>query len=229
VRREPRGIKAERPYSYGDLEAVALQFRQTIGLSPHERIDALKLFDQVQDLKILVGVKQFGLGCRVGHLADGLEAQAQFLPDRREFEVVLTEETYRWLEEGNPRGSWSFIHEVDHIQLHSSLLRSLASLSPISREALFRGRPKNHRFCEDTEWQADALTGAVIMPALGIHRIETASESDGPWLIQKIAVAFGASPQAAAHRLDTYRNHSTQLLRKTPSDEIDWARTKEVQ
>jgi hypothetical protein len=218
VRREPRGIKAERRYSYEDLEAVALRFRHRIGLTPYQRIDSLSLFDRIQDLKIRIGSQHFGLGCRVGHLVDGLEAQAQFLPDRQEFEVVLTEKTYSWLEAGNPRGAWSFVHEVDHILLHSALLRSLASLSPHSREALFRGTPKKHTFCEDTEWQADALTGAVIMPALGIHQIESASKSGDSWLVQKIAAAFGASPEAAAHRLNTYRNHSAQLLRQRPQE-----------
>jgi len=208
----PRGIKAERPYSYADLEQVGLQFREQIGLSARQKVDALGLYDTIQDYPVVVAGRSYQLGCRVGKLDDGLEAQAQFLPDRQEYEVVLTEETYKWLETGNPRGTWGFIHEVDHIVLHPNLLQSLAGLSPISRAALYRGGPKTHRFCEDTEWQADALTGAVIMPAEGIRIIESDSRRGDSLLVQEIARAFGASPEAASHRLDTYRRQRTNLL-----------------
>jgi hypothetical protein len=215
VTKTPRGIKAERPYSYAALEDVGRRFRRQVGLSVHQRIDALGLFDRIQDYPLRVDGQRYRIGCRVGPLDAGLEAQAQFLPDRQEYEVVLTEETYGRLETGNPRGTWSLLHEVDHILLHPNLLQHLAGLSPISRAALYRGDPKAHRFCEDTEWQADALTGAIIMPADGIRRIEAQSRSNDLLLVPKIAQAFGASLEAASNRLETYRRHRMKLL---PSD-----------
>jgi hypothetical protein len=208
----PRGIKAERAYGYIDLELEGQSLRRQIGLSPHERIDALRLYDEIQEQPLVVSGKSYPVGCRVGYLDDGLEAQAQFLSDRQEYEVVLTPETYGWLEVGNPRGTWGLLHEVDHVRLHPILLQKLAALSPISRAALYRGQPKMHRFCEDTEWQADALTGAALMPAAGIWRIEVEIGRDHRMLVQRIMTQYGVSREAATNRLYTYRKHQADLL-----------------
>jgi len=208
----PRGIKAERRYRYAELEQIGRQFRRRIGLAAHQKIDALGLYDRIQDYPVIVNRKRYRLGCRIGQLDNGLEAQAQFLPDRQEYEVVLTGKTYDWLEAGNPRGTWGFIHEVNHITLHPNLLQRLAGLSPISQAALYKGEPKPHAFCEDTEWQADALTGAVIMPAEGIRAIEARSRIGDVLLVRRIAQVYGASPEAASYRLHIYRKYCMELL-----------------
>ena len=50
------------------------------------------------------------------------------------------------------------------------------------------------------------------MPAEGIRRIELACGSNGRLLVQTIAQTFGVSPEAARHRLNTYRTRRAELL-----------------
>jgi hypothetical protein len=212
--RQPRGIRAERSYSHVQLESEALRLRRAAGFPVDEPIDGLKFYDQIQDYRVVVKGKKHRIFCRIDRLADGVEAQAIFSPDSADYDIVLTEQTYAWLEEGHPRGKHSLIHELAHVMLHPNLLQQLSLMPVHEKAALFRGGSIPHNFFEDTEWQADALTSAITMPAKAIHRLEREREAKCNWLTLdgEISERFGVSQQAAGYRLNTYQTRKDQLL-----------------
>jgi hypothetical protein len=214
MNRQPRGIRAERSYSHLQLESMALQFRKALGFAEHEPIDGLKFYDQIQDYSVVVDGQNHRIFCRVDRLADGAEAQALFDPDESAYEIILSEQTYDWLELSHPRGKHSLIHECAHVVLHPKLLQQLSLMPMPEKAALYRGGPVPHKFFEDTEWQADALSSAITMPANPIHRLEVERERkrNRLTLAGEMAERFGVSQQAAGYRLNTYESRREQLL-----------------
>lgn len=214
MNRQPRGIRAERSYSHVQLESAALGFRKAVGFAENEPIDGLKFYDQIQDYNVVLNGKKYPIFCRVDRLVDGAEAQAVFDPDESAYEIVLSEQTYEWLEDRHPRGKHSLIHECAHVVLHPKLLQQLSLMPVPEKAALYRGGLVPHKFFEDTEWQADALTSAITMPAKAINRLERERERKHNFLTLdgEMAERFGVSQQAAGFRLNTYQNRKEQLL-----------------
>lgn len=212
----PRGIQAERAHSYASLESMATRFRAGFGLAdPTIPVDGLRLYDLVQDFPIPVGTERHRIFCRVGELPDGLEAKAMFVAETRDYDIVLTPRTYEWLEKKHPRGKSGLVHECSHVFLHPRLLQQLSTLPLHSRAALYRGSTVPHSFCCDTEWQADALTGAITMPARGIAQIEEQrARKVSRWPMETIlANHFEVSMEAAGYRWETYQQRKSVLLK----------------
>jgi len=100
------------------------------------------------------------------------------IPERRL--IVLREDVYDGVTEENVFSRSTVIHELSHIVLEHAV-------------TLQRGPIGQHRFFEDSEWQAKALTAAIMMP-LAVCR-SVASTFD-------LAQLCGTSLQAATYRLD---------------------------
>jgi hypothetical protein len=209
-----RGILAERSYDQRGLETKALEFRRALRYVVMDRIKGIELYDKIQEYRVTVEGKSYRVVCCFDAMADDREAEARFNPKSQKYEIVLTPETYACLEKGIPRGTSTFLHECCHIFLHAALLKKMGERSIDSRALFQGGKPHNHYV--DTEWQAEALTSAIAMPAHGIRKLERELQEQGntllpmPLVIQK---HFGVSPEAAANRWDLFNQKRGTLMR----------------
>lgn len=110
---------------------------------------------------------------------DELQECAGFtLPEHRL--VVLRQDVYEGLFEDNVFSRSTVIHELSHIVLNHAT-------------TLYRGAPiGQHRFYEDSEWQANSLTAAIMMP---IAACELATS------IADLGTMCGTSMTASTYRI----------------------------
>jgi hypothetical protein len=173
--RTPTGLKVAA-MSYVKLEDVAEQFRlllpkQSGRGSSRWNIDAWRLLEQTlpnAKYRYVVAEKET------------LNEVAAFtVPE--EGLVVVREDIYDGLFEDDPFSRSTVVHEFSHIALrHAATLHRGATAG-------------KHEFFEDSEWQAKALTAALMMP---IEACKAAASS------QELATQCGTSVQAARYRLD---------------------------
>ena len=207
---EHLGVRADRSHSYQSLEKIATNVRERLNYSPTEAINTLMLFDgydiQARD--------------RTGHdipiqgsvieLNDS-EGYSKYDRDRGILEILASPETYVWLENGHPRGGYFVAHELGHCLLHTNQLVRLAQMPQAQQAAFHRGgQVVAHKTFQDTEWQANAFAGALLMPAQGLLTLEREFDGLSPAII---AEHFHVSAQAASYRLGLYNARKQQLVR----------------
>ena len=203
------GVRADRGYSYRKLEKIAAYVRDRLGNSPTEAINALWLFDGLH-----IEVRD-GIGRDIpihGSVIDlnGSEGYAKYDGDRRVIEILASPETYDWLEQGHPRGGFFVAHELGHCLLHTAQLVCLAQMPKAQQAALHRGGEEvGHEAYRDTEWQANAFAGALLMPARGLLILEQEHGELSPDIIVE---HFHVSAEAAGYRLELYNDRKEQLL-----------------
>ena len=203
------GVCADRGYSYRKLEKIAAYVRGRLGYSPTEAINALWLFDGLdievrdgtgRDIPIHGSVIEF----------KGSEGYAKYDGDRSVIEILASPETYDWLEQGHPRGGFFVAHELGHCLLHTDQLVRLAQMPKAQQAALHRGGQEvGHEAYQDTEWQANAFAGALLMPAPGLLILE---QEHGELSPDIVAEHFHVSAEAAGYRLELYNDRKEQLL-----------------
>ncbi len=139
----PSGLKVS-PHSYATLEQVAQQLRGMLPRKPGEQF----MLDCKTILEKTLPIAGFNL-----HVADidELDECAAFtIPDQGL--IVFREDIYSQLHNDQVFGRSTVIHETSHIVLrHAAKLHRGATMG-------------NHKFYEDSEWQAKALTAAIMMP-----------------------------------------------------------------
>lgn len=165
----PSGYKVA-PMSYAKLEEVAVDLRNilpTIAGSQGLRVDARRVLEQT--------LPQANYHY---HVDDTLVECAAFTVPANGL-VVLREDVYDGLAEENVFSRSTVIHELSHIVLNHAL-------------TLQRGPIGAHQFCEDSEWQAKALTAAVMMPVEACRQATSARD---------LAQICGTSVQSAEYRL----------------------------
>ena len=168
----PSGLKV-RPQSYASLEQVATQLRGMLPLCTGERF---KL-----DCKVLLEktLPTAGYNLHVVERDEVEECAAFTVPDI--YLIVFREDVYDCVANDHVYGRSTVVHEMSHIVLgHAATLHRGATLG-------------KHQFCEDSEWQAKALTAAVMMP------IEAAKIAELP---ERLAEMCGTSVEAATYRLE---------------------------
>ena len=167
----PSGLKVA-PQSYAALEQVAEQLRQYLPLVEGERfrIDCVRVLEQT--------LPQSGFQLRVAETEEIDNCAAFTIPDMGV--VVFREDVYDLLHAENVYGRSTVIHELSHIVLrHSVTLHRGANLG-------------QHKFYEDSEWQAKSLTAAIMMP------IDACKIASSP---EDLASMCGTSVQASIYRL----------------------------
>ena len=203
------GVRADRGYSYRKLEKIAAYVRDRLGHSPTEAINTRLLFDGL-DIEV-----QDGTGRDIpihGSVIEfnGSEGYAKYDRDRRVIEILASPETYDWLEKGHPRGGFFVAHELGHCLLHTDQLVRLARMPKVQQAALHRGGQEvGHETYRDTEWQANALAGALLMPARGLLILE---QEQGELSPDTVTEHFHVSTEAAGYRLELYNDRKEQLL-----------------
>ena len=203
------GVRADRGYSYRKLEKVAAYVRDRLEYSPTEAISTLLLFDGLnikvrdrsgRDLPIHGSVIEL----------NGSEGFAKYDGDRRVIEILASPETYDWLETGHPRGGFFVAHELGHCLLHTDQLVRLAQMPKVKQASLHRGGEEiGHETYRDTEWQANAFAGALLMPVQGLVILEQEHGELSPDIIVE---HFHVSTEAAGYRLELYNDRKKELL-----------------
>lgn len=206
--RELSGVRADRRFSYRKLEKRAGRVREQLGMSPHQPIAALKFFEGLDDIVIQrMGGNPIPLRHGVVSL-EGSEGYTKYDSDRDVIEVLASEETYVRLEQSHPRAAYFVAHEFGHCVLHTEQLVRLAHMPAMQQAGFHRGRGE-HKPYEDTEWQANAFAGALLMPAVGLNALE---RELGLLTIEEVTAQFGVSNEAAGYRIELYRTRRAELL-----------------
>jgi hypothetical protein len=202
------GVRADHKLSYRDMEKWAAHVRQQLNFPHDQAIDPLRLFEDLHDISI----KQRDgtvIPLRGGVIAlEDSEGYTRYDGKRKVIEILASERTYGWLEEGHPRATYFLAHELGHCVLHTDQLVRLAQMPTNQQAAFHRGR-EGHKPYEDTEWQANAFASALLMPASGIAAIEREVFALTPPII---AGRFGVSNEAAKYRLELLGNRRKDLL-----------------
>ncbi len=202
------GVRADYPYSYRQLEKLAAYVRRQLGVSPHEAIAPLKLFEGLDDITIHRRSEQ-PVPLRHGVISiEDSEGYTKYDSEQGVIEVLASEKTYNRLEQGHPRGTYFVAHELGHCVLHIEQLVRLAQMPAMQLAGLHRGRAK-HKPYQDTEWQANAFASAVLMPAGGLLALERES---GLLMVGAVSARFGVSNEAAGYRIKLYTTRRAQLL-----------------
>ena len=201
------GVRADSPRSYRSLEQVAAYVRQRLKLSPEEAIKPLQLFESLDDIRI---EPASGNAVPLWHgviALDDSEGYTRYDSERGLIEVLASEQTYEWLEQGHSRATFFVPHELGHCLLHTEQLIRLAQMPTRQLTALYRGTAE-HRAFEDTEWQANAFACALLMPAGGLVALEQECRQLTSF---DIAERYGVSIEAASYRLDNFTKRRAEL------------------
>jgi Zn-dependent peptidase ImmA (M78 family) len=130
----------------------------------------------------------------VEELSDGVEGMT--FPDGR---VILSEETYRGAHDGLGRPRFTVVHECYHGIRHREQIRRAL----IDSGELVLCRRQIVKPFRDPEWQANAFSGALLMPAPMVRML--AAKQSRSLLPATMREEFGVSTQAAEVRLQVLK------------------------
>jgi hypothetical protein len=177
--RTPTGLKVA-PMSYSKLEEIAGGVRPMLpAVVGHGRqpwtIDAWRILEKT--------LPNAGFSYHVAENQDLEECAGFTIPEQKL--VVLRQDVYDGLFLEDVFSRSTVVHELSHIVLNHAV-------------TLHRNAPAGqHGFHEDSEWQAKALTAAIMMPIEACKAAHSASE---------LARMCGTSIQAATYRLNKLGN-----------------------
>ena len=210
MRGSPTGYRVA-PTSFVNLEAKAWRLRRA--LIPNAPVTSplpgLELFSRLDLYKVQASGREIGLmeaSCPDAQ-AGTAEGMTFYDPDEDKIVVLLPDRTYASLERGEFRARFTLPHELGHAVLHTELL---VKLRAIPHHLLVLQRQEPHKWFEDSEWQANAFAGALLMPAVGLAHLE---ESQGDLTPTLVADVFSVSRESAGHRLSNYSPRREELVR----------------
>ncbi len=204
-----RGIRADHGRSYNELEAIAGSIRGQLGLDLTRPFPARDVFERLCEAPRLIGQRCIRLQQEIEELPDGVEGTTRYDGGRGELLICLAPATYDDLERRKPRASFVVAHELGHAFLHLSELVRLSELQHLAPGLHLRS--KSHEVYCDTEWQANGLAGALLMPAEAMAALPTANGALSRRLVQE---RFGVSDQAAGYRINVLMSKFAHLLCK---------------
>lgn len=204
------GVLADQGYSYAKLEKLAESVREQLGMPMDAALKPLEFFEDLNELSIQRSSgPAIPLGYGVVELNNS-EGYARYDSDRKVIEVLASEFTYQWLQDGHPRATFFVAHELGHCILHTDQLVRLARMPTSELAALHRGKAQ-HRPYMDTEWQANAFACALLMPAAGLLALEKEHGRLGAF---DVADRYGVSLESAGYRVENFNDRRAQLLRR---------------
>ncbi len=189
VIRSPSGLKVKAA-SYLSIEKFADSIRPSLPTMKGERfcLDALTIFEST--------LPKIGYPYRTAEIEDIDDCAAFTITSPEGNVVVMRVDIYDKLHAGNPFGRSTVIHELSHIaQNHPVTLHRGATLG-------------QHKFYEDSEWQAKAGTAALMMP------LDACKIAKSP---QELAAMCGTSVESATYRIKTLVKNLKTL---TPSHSL---------
>lgn len=173
--RTPSGMKVA-PMSYKKLEAVAEGVRPylpaTTGSSGETwTIDGRLVLEDT--------LPRAGFNFHIARVDELHQCAAFAMPEQNL--VVVREDVYEGLFAGEVFSRSTVVHELSHIVLRHAV-------------TLHRGAPVGeHQFYEDSEWQANALMAAIMMPIPACAAAHSATQ---------LAMMCGTSVQSATYRIE---------------------------
>ncbi|AMO39016.1 hypothetical protein AC731_005405 [Thauera humireducens] len=182
--RSPTGYKVA-PQSYAKLEAIADELRGVLPTTPGSsiRLDCVRILEEL--------LPHAGYKLKVEEV-DKVHDCAAFAVPQKQL-IVFRADIYDLVHEDHVFGRSTVVHEMSHIVLNHAL-------------TLQRGAgAESHRFFEDSEWQAKALTAAIMMPIEACNSIASVAD---------LAEACGTSVESASYRLA--RLAKDGILRRLP-------------
>lgn len=205
----PRGMRADRGRSLPVIERAAMRLRRILapGVALDHALPGVEVFEGLEGFGVVAGGRRYTLDPAVNDLPRGIEALAMYDPGANRITLALSPATYAGLENDDGRDRFTAFHEVGHAALHCAELVRLSRI-PHVQGALMRGA-NNHAHYEDTEWQADAFSSALLMPAKGLELLERRHGFLTPRLLQNV---FAVSSQAAEIRLSVFARRRGDLL-----------------
>jgi Zn-dependent peptidase ImmA (M78 family) len=190
---------------------IAARVRAKLDCAPDRPINGLEFFDQINSVEVeMQDGTSVPLETGIESLGDGREGLSRYNPDNGCLEILLSPETYAGLERSSPRAAYCLVHEFSHTILHGDQLRKLAELPQPSQIAFHRGSLQPHPMYLDTEWQANALAAAFLMPALGLSELE---QRFGELTEALVTTRYHVSGKAAQIRINIYQERRATLLR----------------
>jgi hypothetical protein len=208
----PGGIRADKAQSYKSIEQKAAKVRNVLApaLPVDEALPSTRLFDALDKMTVPTPYGDVQLEPAVKNLPPGVEGWTEYDKERNRIIVALDETTtYVALEKGSHRARFCLCHEVGHAVLHfCELMRTGAITHQMA--ALRRGDTLPHEKYMDTEWQANALAAALLMPAAGLAVIEK-KYGFVEWFL--VTQQFGVSSEAALYRLQKFHQKRNALLK----------------
>jgi hypothetical protein len=185
--------------------------RSQLSYHSDQPIAGVGFFDQINSIQVEMDDGTIlPLETGIERLGDGLEGLSRYNPDNRCLEILFAPNTYDALERGTPRATYCLVHEFSHVLLHGDQLRQLAQLPQPSQIAFHRGSQQTHPMYRDTEWQANALAAALLMPARGLSNLE---QRYGRLAEEMVTRQYCVSAKAAQIRVSIFTERRETLLR----------------
>ncbi len=172
------------PMSYQDAERLSTarirkHFPELL-IAPGP-LDVVEVFELLQD--------EYGMAVSVSSsLPDGVEGRTW--PSGL---VELSETTYAGAVNNEPRPRFTVIHECNHAWHHAHQIKNVLE----SGTTLRLNRRSNIPSYRDPEWQANALTGAMLMPISALQILKDKRQLN----VHAVQDTFNVSYQAAKTRL----------------------------
>jgi len=206
----PTGLRTTKKLGYFGIEQVARKIRRWLApeLPPTSSLPGLSLFEQLDRLSVSHEGRRIPLDYACNDLPDSVAGATMYDSKRNAVVITLSNRTYHELRAQNPRARFSLFHELSHACIHIADLIRLSLLPHHQGMALLR-QEVTHDYYEDTEWQANATAGALLIPAEGIHHLE---RTTGNVTALNLAECYGVSKAAAERRLDVYQRRRDDLL-----------------
>ena len=204
-------FRVDTPRSYALIEKAARHVRDVVRLDARDPHSLAQLFERLDELCVLVNGRNIVLDYAIEELpsssAGAVEAQAYYDDRCDRLVVALSQDTYDQLQRDVPRARFTVGHEIGHAALHSAELTRWVRV-PDSRTALSRINGRELRSYLSTEWQANAFSAALLMPASALLDLE----KRGRLLLEDVMCEFCVSGEAARIRLNVYNRRRQQLL-----------------
>lgn len=205
-----RGFRAKSGLSYRRVEGIARRVRLQLGLAVDSALpDGCRFFEHlVGGFKVDTSQGRLPICYSCNALPPDVEGLTIYSEEDHEIVVSLSEATYNNLRLNEGRARFSASHEFGHAVLHADLAIELGRI-PHRAAALHRETAPAHPEYMDTEWQANAFAGALLVPMQGIRRLEAAGFASPPLfgLAGEIQMEFGVSSTVAERRLQIYRGY----------------------
>jgi hypothetical protein len=197
--------------SYRGIERSAAEIRHLLGFDPIEPLPGRECMRRLGRMRIVAGSKLLAVAYGVRKLGRGVEASTYYDPETERLAIDLSIETYRgltgWPRE-DVRARFAFCHELGHAALHGAELIRFARLSRLELEVLRHSGSSEVTGSRDVEWQANAFSSSLLMPAAGLERLEAGGRLNE----QEVCQRFHVSRSSAVIRAEVFRRRRQELL-----------------
>jgi len=202
-----RGYKVA-PMGKRDVEEKAAGVRVAMDLDPLLPLPGVELFERVRRYHVQVGNEPIPLTYGVEEeIEQNALACATYDAENKEIALVLSAASYAELERGHGRARFSVAHELGHAALHADKLVQLTKLDH-HRRAMMRSDTAATPVYRDSEWQANAFAGAILMPAPGLEWLYLR----GRLSVKDLSAMYKVSWSCAERRIKTFLSDRRNLL-----------------